>query len=481
MPGNGRSDNNRPENNSLEESRPVLGVLTSHWLSILGSSLATIAGCAWVFAFILGERSANPYVGILIAFAIPAVFFLGLILIPIGAWLARKQIQAGLAVAQSRRVALRRLAIFFAVMTVVNVVITSHVTYHAVQQMESNQFCGQSCHVMKPQFVANQRSVHRNVECVSCHIVPGAAGFATAKINGSKQLLEVTLNTYPRPIPAALQSGRLVSSGETCEGCHSRATNSGTPMRVISKFKDDEANTPTQSVLMMNVGGGRFGGIHSAHMGPGVEIRYRADAKRQTISTVEYTDSETHETRTYKPAKDTGAATDPEFVMQCADCHNRQGHSFEQPDEAVDHAMAAGEIPTGLPFAHKTAVEILKTASGADGIPAGFAAFYKQKYPDVAAKRAADIDKAGKIIQSLYERNVYPELGVKWGTYPSNLGHADNGGCFRCHDEAHSTSQKKTISQDCSLCHNPLAVDETNPAVLKTLGLDTRLSCFLKQ
>ncbi len=466
------------ENNRSEEARPVLAFLTSHWLSVVGSSLATIAGCAWVFAFVLGGRSANPYVGILIAFVIPTLFFAGLILIPVGAWLARNQIRAGIAVAQSRRVVLRRLAIFFGVMTVVNVVITSQVTYRAVGQMESDQFCGQSCHVMKPQFVANQRTVHRNVDCVACHVNPGAAGFLAAKINGSKQLLEVTFNTYPRPIPPALQSGRLVSSKETCEQCHSRTTNNGSPLKVISKFKDDEANTPTQSVLVMNVGGGRFGGIHGAHMGPGVEIRYRSDAKRQTISTVEYTNSETHETRTYKAAKDTGGE---EFVMQCADCHNRQGHAFEQPDAAVDRAMAAGDIPQGLPFAHKTAVEILTKASSADGIPAAFASFYKQKYPDIAARRAADVDKAGKVLADIYERNVFPDLGVKWGTYPTNLGHADNAGCFRCHDESHATAQKKTISQDCSLCHNPLAVDETAPAVLKTLGLDQKLTSLLKQ
>ena len=82
---------------------------------------------------------------------------------------------------------------------------------------------------------------------------------------------------------------------------------------------------------------------------------------------------------------------------------------------------------------------------------------------------------------ALYERNVFPDLGVKWDTYPSNLGHADNAGCFRCHDENHATPQKKTITQDCSLCHNPLAVEETSPAVLKTLGLDQKLSSLLKQ
>ena len=322
------------------ETRPVLAFLTSHWLSILGSALVTIAGCSWLFvvAHHAGGRAADPYVGILIVFAIPAVFFAGLILIPIGSWLARRRIQSGLAQAQSRRVALRRLAYFFVTMTVVNVIIASQVTYRAVSHMESDQFCGQSCHVMKPQFTAHLGTAHRNVGCVECHIVPGAAGFIEAKMNGTRQLIEVTLNTYPRPVPPGLQSSHLASSAETCEKCHSRAIDLGSPLRVISKFKDDEANTPVQTVLVMNVGGARAGGIHGAHLGPGVEIRYRADAKRQVISSVEYTNTRTHETRTYTAAGRAASAS-AELVMQCADCHNRQGHSFEQPEEAVDSAI----------------------------------------------------------------------------------------------------------------------------------------------
>jgi hypothetical protein len=471
----------------IDENRPVLSFLTSHWLSMLGSALVTIAGCSWLFLVVLhaGGRTANPYVGILIFFAIPAVFFAGLILIPIGSWLARRRIREGLAVAQSRRIVLRRLAFFFVTMTVVNVVIASQVTYRAVTRMETDQFCGQSCHVMKPQFTANRRSVHRNVGCVECHIVPGAAGFIAAKMNGTRQLIEVTLNNYPRPVPPGLQSSHLVSSVETCEKCHSRANDLGSPLRVISKFKDDEANTPVQTVLVMNVGGGaKAGGIHGAHLGPGVQIRYRADAKRQTISSVEYSNSATRETRTYSVAGAKDAGTQ-EHLMQCADCHNRQGHSFEQPEEAVDGAIAAGLIPVGLPFARKTAVEILKApysneADAENKIPTAFSAFYSQKYPDVAAKRIGDIADSGKTLLAIYQRNVFPDLNVKWGTYSTNLGHADNAGCFRCHDESHATPQKKTISQDCSLCHNPLAVEEPSPAVLKTLGIDQKLSSLLK-
>ncbi len=472
------------------EKRPVLWFLTAHWASVLGSALVTIAGCSWLFLIVLhaggGRAASNPYLGILIFLVIPAVFFAGLILIPIGVWLSRRRIGLGLGTAHNRRATFQRLAWFFGIMTVVNLAIASQLTYRGVTYMENTQFCGQSCHIMKPQFIANHASVHRSVACVDCHVVPGAGGFIRAKMNGTRQLVEVALNSYPRPVPPALQSNELAPSGETCEQCHARGLDIGSRLIVRSKFKDDEMNTPTWTVLMMNVGGGNAGGIHGAHMGPGVEIRYRAtDRTRQTIPWVEYRNTGTGATRTYA-VPGAKPATGPEFVMECADCHNRAGHDFEQPDQAVEGALAAGRIPIGLPFAHKVAIEILSADYLSDEdairkIPTAFAAFYAQKYPDIAAKRHADIESAGETIASLYTNNVFPDLGVKWGTYKTNLGHTDNAGCFRCHDEAHATPEKKTITQDCSTCHNPIAVDETSPAVLKALGLDQTLSKRLKQ
>jgi nitrate/TMAO reductase-like tetraheme cytochrome c subunit len=465
--------------------RPVLSFLTSHWISMLGAGLVTIAGCSWLF--LLPARvggASNPYLGILFFLIIPVVFFAGLALIPIGAWLARRRIRTGLTDAPDRRTTLRRLAFFFGTMTVVNVVIGSQVTYRAVSEMESDQFCGQSCHVMKPQFLAHQRSVHRNVGCVECHVVPGAAGFVAAKMNGTRQLVEVTLNNYPRPVPPGLQSGRLASSAETCEQCHARTVDSGSRLRVISKFKDDETNTPIRTVLTMHVGGPQSGGIHGAHIGPGVEVRYRtADPKRETIPVVEYRNRNSNETRTYSVAD--AKNSDPMFIMQCADCHNRQGHAFQEPDEAIDAAMAAGQIPRGLPFVHKTGTAVLKGKYADDEdavrrIPAAFSAFYRDMYPDIWSKRSADIESTGRLLVSLYQNNVFSDLAVKWGTYPTNLGHADNFGCFRCHDESHATPQKKTISQDCSTCHESVAMDETAPAVLKTLGIESKLAGFLK-
>jgi formate-dependent nitrite reductase cytochrome c552 subunit len=244
-----------------------------------------------------------------------------------------------------------------------------------------------------------------------------------------------------------------------------------------SSFKDDEANTRSETVLMMLVGGGNTGGIHGAHMGPGVHIRYAAsDKKRQTIPWVEYTNGGATQTYLADGTTPEAARALPTFEMQCVDCHNRAAHAFELAEHAIDHAMAAGQIAATLPFAKKTGVELLKAAYTSDDdaaqkIPAGLNAFYQQKYGDIWAKRSNDVQLAGQALLAIYRNNVFPDLKVTWGTYPNNLGHIDDPGCFRCHDGGHSTADKKVITQDCSTCHQMLATDETDPAILKTLGL----------
>jgi hypothetical protein len=476
---------------SDEQKRPILVLLTSHWVSMAGVTLVTLAGFSWLFVLPANIRGhvGNPYIGLLIFIAIPAVFFAGLVLIPIGIALSRRRVAAGFTSATDRRAAWQRAGVFFAVMTLANIVIGSQLTYRAVDHMETVQFCGQTCHVMKPEFTAHRLAPHQEVECATCHIAPGATGWLKAKMSGTRQLMAVTFNTFPRPIESAMESNRLVSSADTCEHCHAREKSVGSRLRVFSQFKDDEKNTPTETVLLMLVGGGRFGGIHGAHMGPGVQIRYAAsDKKRQTIPWVEYRNTGTGATRTYlsSDAKPGSVGSLPTFEMQCADCHNRAAHSFELPARAADEAMAHGEIPVGLPLIKKTAVELLKASYSTDDeatqkIPAGLSAYYQGKYPAVASQRAADIQAAGQALLAIYRHNVFPDLKVTWGTYPNNLGHTDDPGCFRCHDDSHTTSDKKTIPQDCGTCHQALAVEETSPEILKTLGVADRLSQFEKQ
>ncbi len=463
------------------QHRPILVLLTSHWISMLGVALVTLAGCSWLVVLPLHIRgyADNPYLGLLVFIAIPIVFFAGLALIPVGVMLAKRQVTQSFGALEQRRAAWRRAGIFFAAMTVVNLVIGSQLTYSAVEHMETVQFCGQSCHVMTPEFRGHQLRPHQEVACAGCHISPGATGWLQAKVSGTRQLMGVMFNTFPRPIESAMESNRLVSSSETCERCHARELFVGPKLRVLSKYKDDEANSRTETVLTMLVGGGRFGGIHGAHMGPGVHIRYAAaDKKRQTIPWVDYRNTENSTTRTYVAA---GAKPDairsmPVFEMQCVDCHNRAAHSFELPDAALDRAIAAGQIPAGLPYIKKTGLELLKADYKSEDeagqkIPAGLVAFYQQKYPDVHSRRGSEIQAAGQSLAAIYSHNVFPDLKVTWGTYPDNLGHTDYPGCFRCHDDGHAAADKKTITQDCNTCHQAVAMDEASPEILKTLGI----------
>jgi len=472
--------------------RPAWFLLTQHWLSLLGGALLATAVISWLFVLpqqIRGHVS-NPYVGIIVFLVLPAIFFTGLILVPIGIYLSKRQIRAGLAeAAVDRKTALRRIAWFFGVTGVLNILIGTQVTYRAVEHMETPQFCGGTCHTMNPELAAYQNSPHSRVECVECHVAPGAAGWISSKTSGVRQLVETVLNKYPRPIPSAIESNRLVPARETCENCHWPQKFAGARLRVFSKFADDEGNTRSETVLLMLVGGNRISGIHGAHFGPGVHIRFAAaDPARQTISWIEYRNTTTGVLQTFAssdPASNSAQAL-PKYDMECVDCHNRPTHTFDLPERAMDRALALGDIPVTLPFIKKKGVELLKAdyptrKDAAEKLPGALVTFYQQNYPDVHARRTQDIRDAGQAVLAIYNRNVFPELKVSWGTYPNNLGHMDFPGCFRCHDGSHATPDGKTITQDCNTCHEPLAMEEASPEILKTLGIAERISAVQKQ
>jgi nitrate/TMAO reductase-like tetraheme cytochrome c subunit len=472
--------------------RPAWFVLTRHWLSLLGVALVTTAGISWLFVLPLQIRghASNPYIGIIVFLILPVIFFIGLALIPIGVYLSKRRIAKGLAEAGfDRRAALRRLAWFFAITTVANVIIGTQITYRAVEHMETPQFCGATCHTMHPEFAAYQNSPHARVECVECHVAPGAAGWVKSKAAGTRQLIDTVFNTYHRPIPSALETNRLVPARETCENCHWPQAFGGVRLRVRSQYAEDEANTRTQTVLMMLIGGGKIAGIHGAHVGPGIHIRYAApDGARQTIPWVEYRNENSGKSLTFVASDSTPDSIKalPKYEMQCVDCHNRPTHTFELPDRAMDKAMTLGEIPVTLPYIKKKGLEALKEnyASGKDAneqLPASIVSFYQKNYPDVYGQRSQDINQAAQAILAVYNRNVFPDLKVTWGTYPNNLGHTDFPGCFRCHDGSHSTADNVSITQDCNTCHEPLAMEETSPEILKSLGISERISNLQKQ
>jgi nitrate/TMAO reductase-like tetraheme cytochrome c subunit len=472
--------------------RPAWFLLTQHWLSLLGVALVATALISWLFVLPQQIRGHvdNPYVGIVVFLVLPAILFTGLGLIPIGVYLSKRQIRRGLAEETfDRKTALQRMAWFFGATTLLNILIGTQVTYRAVEHMETPQFCGATCHTMNPELAAYQNSPHSRVECVECHVAPGAAGWINSKTNGIRQLVETVLKTSPRPIPSGLESKRLIPAKETCENCHWPRKFGGVRLRVFSKYADDEANTRSETVLLMLVGGGRISGIHGAHLGPGVHIRFAAaDANRQTIPWIEYRNTDKGEVRhfvTPEASPDSVKAL-PQFDMECVDCHNRPTHAFDLPERAMDKALALGDIAVTLPYIKKKGVELLKATYGtrteaAAKLPTALISFYQQGYPDLYAKRSEEIHQAGRAVLAIYERNVFPELKVSWGTYPNNLGHMDSPGCFRCHDGSHAAGEGKTITQDCNSCHEPLAMDEASPEILKTLGISERISSLQKQ
>jgi nitrate/TMAO reductase-like tetraheme cytochrome c subunit len=476
---------------SVTGARPAWSLLTQHWLSLLGSALLATALISWLFVLPLQIRghATNPYIGIIVFLVLPIMFFAGLALVPIGIYLSKRQILLGFAQgAFDRKAALRRVAWFFAITAVLNILIGTQLTYRAVTYMETPQFCGATCHTMAPELAAYRNAPHSRLECVECHVAPGAGGWIHSKANGLRQLYETVRGTAPKPIPSGLASNRLVSAKFTCENCHWPDNFLGTRLRVISNYAEDEANTRTETVLLMLLGGNRVAGIHNAHLRPGVQIRFAAvDPMRQTIPWVEYRNTDTGEIRTFvasDPLSDPGAL--PKFDMQCVDCHNRPTHTFDLPERAVNRALACGDIPVTLPFIKKQSVELLKAnyatrVDAAARLPASLVGFYQQNYPDNYAKRSADIDQAGRALLAIYERNVFPELKVSWGTYPNNLGHTDFPGCFRCHDGSHTAEDGTSITQDCSTCHEALAMDEASPEILKTLGIAERIQRVQKQ
>ena len=165
------------------------------------------------------------------------------------------------------------------------------------------------------------------------------------------------------------------------------------------------------------------------------------------------------------------------------DCHNRPAHAYQLPERAVDQAMYADSISSTLPFARKTSIALIKqnfatSAEAETQIPAAFAEYYRKSYPAVYSQRTADVTRSAQGVLAVYNRNIFPEMKVTWGLYPNNIGHMDSPGCFRCHDELHVANTKKTITQDCSVCHQMVAVDEASPEILKTLGIADRMGAL---
>jgi len=465
-------------------------------ISLAGGAITTASGITMIsywLAELSGHLSDNPYLGIIFFLILPVLFLLGLALIPVGVFLRRRTLQkAGQIPAAFPRIDLndrifRHGLDIVLVATIVNFLVVATASYHGAEYMDSPQFCGRSCHVMTPEFTAYRISPHSHVACVDCHIGSGAQAYFSAKVNGTRQLIEVSFHplaplapkiipNYPTPIPSPVTS--LRPARYTCEGCHTPTRFDGDKLLVKSNFADDEPNTETQTVLILHLGGvdslSRYTGIHGVHLG---HIEYvSTDSTRTTIPWVERQNADGSFTEYSTQPAGSGVPKGDRRVMDCIDCHNRAAHTFVTAGEAVNQAMASGAISSDLPWIHKEGLALLNgTYSSQEDagvqIPQQLQAFYRTQNPAVLSQKAALVQQAGKELVALYDQNVFPFMKVTWGTHPNHIGHMEYPGCFRCHDGSHAAKNGDTIPQDCSVCHNLLAVEEAKPKVLSDLGI----------
>ena len=449
--------------------------LIRNGISLTGIVIVTVTAVLFLIVFLadLFGMHANPYGGIIFFLIVPGLFILGLLMVPIGIWRERRRIQKGLPERGWPRLDLndphqRHVVFAFTVLTLVNIVIVSLAAYRGIEFMDSPSFCGQVCHtVMEPEFVAYQDGPHSRVTCVSCHIGPGAPYLVKSKLDGTRQVVAVAMNSYARPINSPVHT--LRPAREVCEQCHWPEKFHGDRIKRIPEYKDDEQSTDNGTTLRIHVGGGSVklgtaAGIHW-HMNVANEVEYIAtDEKRQVIPYVRVKDR-TGAVREYFVDGTTPEqlAKGERRLMDCMDCHNRPSHRFSAtPERAVDGAIATGEIPHDLPYIRRQAVEALKgtyqdKATAQEEIASKLMSFYRSAPGDVFRTKQDEVERAVRATQRLYDRNNFPAMHVTWGTYSDNLGHNDFPGCFRCHDDEHKTKDGRVIKQDCEQCHDDIS------------------------
>jgi hypothetical protein len=103
----------------------------------------------------------------------------------------------------------------------------------SVEATSQSSFCN-SCHIMEPYYSSWKLGSHKNVECVRCHIAPGADNFVQAKLNGLGQVVDDVLDrTSHKP------SASVSQLSCTRSGCHSVERLSTTS--TVGKYKFDHS------------------------------------------------------------------------------------------------------------------------------------------------------------------------------------------------------------------------------------------------
>ena len=462
-----------------ERIRGFLASLTRSPIGMFGTMLAGAAGFLMItlFAYDMIGESESPYLGTITYMVLPTIFFVGLVLIVIG---IRRQMKRRVAAEASGELRdefpiidlnddrTRTWLLTAGAFGAGAAVLLATSTIKGVEYVDSNAFCGTTCHVMEPEWTAYQRSPHARVHCVDCHVGGGASNFLQAKLSGVRQVIALATNSYSRPIPTPVHDLRPART--TCNECHWPTRFHGDRTRVITRFRSDSANTETQTIIVNNVGGGQELGVSVGvhwHVDPSLEVHFRSDEKREFVEEIEtlYADG-SRKVFTREPGENDPAAESVR-TMDCIDCHNRPTHVYLSPEESIDGSLRLGVLSRDLPFIRREGLAALKVEYAShdeakEGIATQIREFYAGSFPSLAAEQSHSVEEAIETLQELFTTNVFPAMNVTWGTYPDHLGHKGMaGGCFRCHNVAFTAEDGSKISADCELCHQIVAYERT--------------------
>ncbi len=456
--------------------------ISTNWTGTVGVALTTSSFLMFVFFELLQLAGilTNSYVGLISYMALPALFILGLILVPIGWWQYRQATGRTTTelltqrfpddMTKAKRLG-SSLVATFALLTLVNILFLGIGGARMLSFMDTSEFCGTACHdVMEPEWVAYQNSPHAHVKCVECHVGEGAKALLDAKLNGLWQVVSATFDLYDRPIPTPVH--QLRPARETCQHCHWPDKFYGDRIVTKAKFALDETSTPSFTTLALKVGGGQDlkGTIHW-HVAGANEVRFQAaDEKRMHMDWVEvrrgdefhrFTNRKLNKAALKHPVT---PEHDEVRTMDCVDCHNRATHIYQDPEEAIDQVLASGAIDRSLPWAKKVSLGALNNnfqdkEKAMEGIENAVRGFYSRDLDNDNLATSPAVDQMIKELQAIYRQNIFPFMKVGWNSYPSHLGHRKDKGCFRCHNENMTDENGKAVPYDCTLCHSILAMD----------------------
>ena len=269
---------------------------------------------------------------------------------------------------------------------------------------------------------------------MQCHIGDGARALVHYKLAGVRQLVHVITRQFPRPIPAS--QAVLRPALETCGTCHSpdaRAWRSHAHHSRVRGRRDEHRDGDDADDARRRA---RTEDRRRAAPSTGTPTRTCASNTSRPMRIGRRFPSSGRSTRRARPREYVVEGTKPETLaagttrtMDCIDCHNAAAHRISPTaEQAVNRAIAAGQISPALPFVRREAVRLLKaeyTDAGRRPPRRSSRACGRSMPRRKRRRRTQPRHRRSRRRSTLYRRNVFPAMKVTWGVYRDNLGPHD--------------------------------------------------------